>query len=121
MADFEDLEAQRKGLVSVALNTADLRSVLTDLRSEIDRVSVLGALGPERAELLLERIQTLARSVRTVHSDPGPADGADEHRVTLEVPQGLRDLLAALRAFDGDGELVLEGHELEGNPTPEGE
>jgi hypothetical protein len=80
--------------------------------AEIRRcMSVLGELVPCPVDLI-EVVGRLPDRSGAFKLCRLPASAAGDHRIVLEPCQALRDLVAAVRAFEGMGEFVAElGHD----------
>ena len=91
-------------MATLHLETVSFDAWTDALVVELRRLSA-HPLRAEAAERIVESVQRACRSVGALHLDRGAAP-AGNYRIALQVPERAHELLAALRAFDGNGELA---------------
>lgn len=103
--------------VSVHVDASAFDEVLAQIGVEVARLSAL-PLRPELAERIVQTVEVVCgRPDIATHRDLGVA-ATGHPRVGLQASQRLLDLLAALRACDGNDDLVLQGHGENGSVPP---
>lgn len=89
----------------------DYIETLSAITAELRRVSAI--LSTEELQSFSKRFQMVFDQVHFLviqHADGASSAAASEHPLALQASKGMHRLLAALRAFDGQGEFVFVVH-----------
>lgn len=101
----------------VSIDASDFAEWSEAVVRELGRL-LAGPLGSETSERIVDAVESVCRLIRATHLDARAA-ATDHVRVALQLPERASELLAALRAFDGNGDFVFQGHgEEDYRPCP---
>lgn len=93
---------------TIRLECAEWERAIDDLTAELERPRPL-PLSAETAGRLDEMIKAACRPIYATHVNYCSADASDRW-LLLQPSELLVQLTAALRAWDGHGDFVFEGH-----------